>query len=121
MAGTAAFGATSLAAKGLLTGLDHGDWEVRFRSADGGRQHICFDGGRQLIQIRHASLNCASTVVTESPSELTVQYTCPGHGYGRTNIRRETSRLVQIDSQGIERGIPFAFAAEARRVGSCRS
>jgi hypothetical protein len=48
-----------------------------------------------------------------------VQYTCRGRGYGRTHIRRETSRLVQIDTQGIADGRPFAFAAEARRVGDC--
>ena len=29
-------------------------------------------------------------------TEVTVQYTCRGRGYGRTHIRRETNRLVQI-------------------------
>ena len=43
-----------------------------------------------------------------------------GNGYGRTNLRREISRLVQIESQGIVDGLPFQFAAEARRVGACR-
>ena len=48
-----------------------------------------------------------------------VQYTCRGKGYGRTQIRRESNRLVQIDSQGIADGLPFSFSAEARRVGDC--
>jgi hypothetical protein len=50
---------------------------------------------------------------------VVVQYTCRGKGYGRTHIRRETGRLVQIDSQGIAGGLPFEFSAEARRVGDC--
>jgi hypothetical protein len=44
-----------------------------------------------------------------------------GQGYGRTQIRRETDGLVQIDSQGIVNGLPFAFSAEGRRTGDCRS
>ena len=58
-------------------------------------------------------------MVQDNNSEVIVQYTCRGKGYGRTHIRRETSRLVQIDSQGIAGGLPFEFSAEARRVGDC--
>ena len=50
---------------------------------------------------------------------MTVNYTCPGIGRGRTTIRVETPRLVQIDSQGLDRGAPFALRAEARRIGPC--
>ena len=121
LAGTAAFAATGLSTKSVLENLDHGDWDIRFRGRDHAREHICFDGGQQLIQIRHPKLNCKSLVIKNTPDELTVQYTCPGRGYGRTNIRRETSRLIQIDSQGIANALPFAFVAEARRVGDCRS
>ena len=48
-----------------------------------------------------------------------MQYTCRGRGYGRTHIRRETGRLVQIESQGIVDGLPFDFVAEGRRIGEC--
>jgi len=64
-------------------------------------------------------VSCDRLVVEDGPSEVTVQYTCRGQGYGRTSIRRETSRLVQIQSQGIRNGLPFEFSAEARRVGDC--
>jgi hypothetical protein len=50
---------------------------------------------------------------------VTVQYTCRGRGFGRTHIRRETDRLVQIDTQGIADSRPFAFSVEARRTGDC--
>ena len=116
----AAFGAADNSTKGLLGNLDHGDWELRIRNDNGAKRHICFDGGLQLVQLRHAGMNCKSVVLSNTPEQMTVQYTCPAQGYGRTSIRRETSRLVQIDSQGIEKGVPFAFAAEARRVGACR-
>lgn len=82
---------------------------------------ICLDNGRKLIQLRHPDLACNSVVVEDKPNEVTVQYTCRGQGYGRTRVRRETNSLVQIDSQGIVNGRPFAFAAEGRRVGTCRS
>ena len=42
-----------------------------------------------------------------------------GRGYGRTSIRLETDRLVQIRTQGIADGLPFEYSAEARRVGDC--
>ena len=104
----------------MLDKLERGGWELTFRNDEGGRDRVCLATGRELIQLRHAGLKCKSTVVTDSPQEVTVQYSCPGNGYGRTNIRRESNQLVQIDAQGIENGLPFAFAAEARWVGSCR-
>lgn len=104
----------------MLDRLDRGDWEMRVREEGGGMTHICLGDGRKFIQLRHPDVKCQSVVVDDAASEVTVQYTCPGRGYGRTTIRRETSRLVQIDSQGIADGLPFAFAAEARRIGDCR-
>jgi hypothetical protein len=58
-------------------------------------------------------------VVEDGNEEVTVQYTCRGSNYGRTNIRRESNVLAQVDSQGIANGLPFQFSAEARRTGSC--
>ncbi len=103
----------------MLDRLDRGDWEMRFRGSDGGTRRICLKDGRSFIQLRHPGEKCRRVIVEDNATEITVQYTCPGRGYGRTQIRRETSRLVQIDSQGIANGLPFAFAAEARRVGDC--
>jgi len=119
LAGTAVY-AAGPAAKGVLESLDHGNWDLRVRGDIGGKQPICFDGGQQLIQLKHPDVPCKSVVLNESPEEVTIHYTCSGQGYGRTSIRRETSRLVQIDSQGIAKGVPFAFTAEARRVSACR-
>lgn len=108
---------TSLA---MLDRLERGNWQLRMRGAGGDVESICIDNARKLIQLRHKSDRCSSVIVDDTQTEVTVQYTCPGRGYGRTHIRRETSRLAQIDSQGIANGLPFAFAAEARRVGDCQ-
>ena len=105
----------------MLDQLEKGSWELRMRE-DGARlERLCLNDARRLIQLRHPAANCERLVVDDEATQVTVQYTCRGQGFGRTHIRRETSRLVQIDSQGIADGLPFSFAAEARRVGDCTS
>ena len=114
---------SALAAQGdalaMLSKLPRGQWVVSSR--DGGPSRtICLGDPVQLVQLRHAGSACSRFVVEDAADKVTVQYTCKGNGYGRTSIRRETSTLVQIESQGIEGGLPFQFKAEARRTGACR-
>lgn len=104
---------------GMLDAVEAGSWELRFRGASAAPQRLCVDHARKFIQLRHQAETCDRFVVEDGTNDVTVQYTCRGRGYGRTHIRRETSRLVQIDSQGIAKGLPFEFSAEARRVGDC--
>jgi len=106
---------------GMLDQLQSGNWEIRQRGSDNRVERLCLSDGRRLIQLRHRHPNCARQVVSDEASEVAVQYTCPGHGYGLTRIRRETDKLVQIDSQGVVNGQPFSFSAEGRRVGDCAS
>lgn len=103
----------------MLDQIEPGRWEIRLRDGSRRTYPICVDNGRKLIQLRHDALNCDRLIVDDQADEVTVQYTCRGRGYGRTNIRRETGRLVQIETQGIAEGLPFDFAAEARRTGDC--
>ncbi|MGN6497101.1 MAG: DUF3617 domain-containing protein [Tsuneonella sp.] len=103
----------------MLGKLDRGQWEVRFRDGSDARR-LCLQTGRELIQLKHSAPGCSHYVVEDGAAVVTVQYTCKGNGYGRTSLRRETSSLVQVDSQGIAGGLPFQFTAEARRVGTCR-
>ncbi len=103
----------------MLDRLDRGEWELKPR--DGGNsQKICLRTGRELIQLRHPGQSCQRVVVEDGAQQVTVQYTCRGQGYGRTNIRRETNSLVQIQAQGIAGTRHFQFTAEARRTGNCR-
>lgn len=102
----------------MLSGLTKGEWTIKHRDGSADRK-ICVETGLELIQLRHSESDCSRFVVEDGANKVTVQYTCPGNGYGRTNIRKETGALVQIESQGIASGLPFQFAAEARRTGSC--
>ena len=102
----------------MLDGLAKGAWSLRIRDDDS-QQRICVRDGREFIQLRHRQPGCSQFVVQDGADEVVVQYTCRGNGYGRTSIRREGNGLVQIRSQGIEGGTPFAFSAEARQNGSC--
>lgn len=102
----------------MLDGLEKGAWNVRVRPS-GPTTRICVRTGRELIQLRHRQQACDRFVVGDEGNEVTVQYTCRGNGYGRTTIRREGPRLVQLRSQGIQGGEPFSIDAEARHVGSC--
>lgn len=102
----------------MLASLTKGEWTIKYRDGSPDRK-ICLRSGQELIQLRHRESGCNRFVVEDAASKVTVQYTCSGNGYGRTSIRRETPALVQLESQGIEGGLPFQFVAEARRTGTC--
>jgi len=102
----------------MLGSLAKGEWTIRQRGGAPDRK-ICVKSGAELIQLMHRESGCSQFVVEDGAARVTVQYTCPGNGYGRTSIRRETSGLVQLESQGIESRTPFQLTAEARRTGTC--
>ncbi len=102
----------------MLGSLAKGEWTIRQRGGAPDRK-ICVRSGAELIQLMHRESGCSQFVVEDGAARVTVQYTCPGNGYGRTSIRRETPALVQLESQGIEGKMPFQLTAEARRTGTC--
>lgn len=102
----------------MLGTLAKGEWTIKYRDGSADRK-ICVRTGQELIQLRHRDTGCNQFVVEDGTAKVTVQYTCPGNGYGRTSIRRETPALVQLESQGIHDGMPFQLLAEARRSGTC--
>ena len=103
----------------MLTRLEAGQWELRGSSGNGRIAAICLGNPILLTQPRHGGAPCTRDVVAADSDSMTVNYSCPGLGRGRTTIRFETPRLVQIDSQGLDHGMPFALRAEARRIGPC--
>lgn len=105
---------------GALARLEPGRWQLR--DLDNSRavpQSICVADPVALIQIRHRGSPCSRLVISQNTENATVHYTCPANGFGRTSLRLETPRLAQIDTQGIIGNAPFAYRAEARRVGPC--
>jgi hypothetical protein len=101
-----------------LTAIENGQWLLKASNAAENRS-ICVSDARVLLQVEHARSLCSRFVIANEPKATTVHYTCPGVGHGRTTLRVETPRLVQIDSQGIADKEPFAVHFEGRRVGAC--
>ena len=95
-----------------------GVWEIRERGEDRARR-VCVRTESDLVQLRHRGQTCRHILIEEKGASATVQYSCNGAGYGRTQIRRESPDLVQLRSDGIERGSPFSLEAEGRRLSMC--
>ena len=103
----------------MLTALEKGNWALKERGSTAAARNICIGETRQFIQVRHPQAACSRYIISDTADEVTVHYTCGGLGHGRTTVRRETNRLVQIDTQGVASGMPFSQALEARRTGVC--
>ncbi len=109
------FAVGSLAALGQL---ERGRWQIV--DSEGGIRHsLCLGDPMQLVQLEHRGGACSRELVSSATGGGTVQYSCPGRGFGHTTVHVETPRLARIDTQGLLNGRPFAYRAEARRVGAC--
>lgn len=105
-------------ANGALGRLEPGLWELRGEGG-GALASICLGDPAQLAQPQHRGRACERSVLSQDARSVTMRYSCPAAGSGRTVIRVETPRLAQIESQGLDRGTPFALELEARRTGTC--
>jgi hypothetical protein len=103
----------------MLDRITPGQWVVRTREAGDEDLRLCLEQGRALIQLRHRGIPCRQVVVQDGDAGIQVSYSCGPAGSGMTRIRFENEELVQIETQGIAQGLPFAFAGEARRQGAC--
>ena len=103
---------------GPLAQVERGRWELR---APNGAAigAVCLGDPTLLAQPFNAPHPCTSEILGVNDHVVTVGFVCPGMGRGRADLRVETPRLVQIDSQGISNGTPFALRAQARKTGPC--
>jgi len=117
----AAFPVHSLATGSLaaLGQLERGRWQIRDLDADVDRQSLCLGDPILLAQLEHQGPPCAREIIESDATGGTIRYTCRGRGFGHSTLRVETPRLVKIHTQGINGARPFAFRAEARRIGDC--
>lgn len=104
-----------------LQSVEPGEWLLRDRSLTAAGERLCVSDLSALLQPRHSAETCERFVVDNQADRATVTYQCRGAGHGRTDIRVETPRLIQIRSQGIARGQPFEVDIEARRIGACNA
>jgi hypothetical protein len=102
-----------------LNEIQPGQWALRAKDGSGATRSLCLGDMRQLLQIRHAGAACTRFVVGNDLKQTVVHYTCVGGGNGRTTVRVETPRLIQIESQGIADNAPFEIVLEGRRMGQC--
>lgn len=100
-----------------LSVIERGQWQLR--AADGATRSLCISNPAVLLQIRHGNAQCEHFVMESSARSGVIRYTCPAHGHGRTSIRVETPRLLNIDTQGVADGSPFSDQFEARKLGGC--
>lgn len=103
-----------------LSMIQPGQWLLKSRTGAAANRLVCVSDVRALLQVEHGSAICNRFVIANTPRETTVHYTCPGSGHGRTTIKVETPRLIQIETQGIARQEPFAVEFEGRRTGDCK-
>ena len=103
-----------------LGGFERGNWgfhEIGHRGA--ATREICVRDPRQLLQLMHGPAQCSHYVIEDTPNKRTVQYQCPGAGYGRTTIKVEDRNLIRLQTQGLVKGAPFDLDYEGRLAGKC--
>ena len=105
-------------APGPLAQVERGSWQLAGPSG-AAIATVCLGDPLLLAQPQHGPQPCTREILSSDAHSVTVNYTCPGMGRGRTQLRVETPRLVQIDSQGLHYGAPFALRAQARKIGPC--
>jgi hypothetical protein len=105
-----------------LARIEAGLWELKtVGSPQAPPLRLCVPDRRQLLQPMQGAPICRQFVAEAGADHVTVTYDCAARGQGRTALRVETPRLVQIDSQGISEGQPFAMRLEGRHAGQCGS
>jgi hypothetical protein len=105
-----------------LRSMTKGHWELKERSrikTERQPKRLCIGDPGQLLQLQHPGVGCQYYVVSDTGNHSIVTYQCRGQGSGRTDVRVETPQLVQVDTQGIANGAPFAYSYEGRRIGDC--
>jgi hypothetical protein len=105
-----------------MTRVQPGLWAIH--ALDKGESDVapfCVTDTAKLLQFRHPGATCSRFVIADTDRIATIQYSCPGAGWGRTSVRVISPELLRLDTQGIAGNAPFALAAEAHRVGDCHS
>jgi hypothetical protein len=102
-----------------LAKLEHGRWQVRSASQAAVQHSLCLGDPTLLFQLEHGLRGCSQQIVGADERRATVEYVCPGRGFGHTTVRVETSTTATIDTQGFVDGHPFSYRATARKLSDC--
>ncbi|MEY3985764.1 MAG: hypothetical protein RLZ59_1209 [Pseudomonadota bacterium] len=116
LGGAAALHAADLS---VLRKIEPGLWDIQSKDVRDGGRTMCVADPLVLTQLAHPGLACTRFVISSTENSVAVHYSCAGTGSGQTEIRVETPRLLQIETQGMVRQTPFQWRYEARRIGEC--
>ena len=72
-----------------------------------------------LAKFEHRGQNCTPKIIRDGPTATTIEYSCSGGGFGRSEVGLITPRSLRIETQGISENLPFNYVLQARRVGEC--
>lgn len=120
LSGAVAPAHAAAASPAALGQLRPGLWTLRLEGVGQVPQRLCVSDPAQFIQVRHPGNACSRLVLADQGHDVTIHYSCPGAGWGRTELRVASATSLRIDTQGIADNAPFAYRAEAHRDGDCR-
>lgn len=103
-----------------LSSASGGLWQVSRDARGLVAQDVCIAEPALLGQWQHRGERCERTVLTDEGSKTLLSYSCPGGGFGRSEISLLTPRTLRVATQGIAADGPFNYVIHARRIGNCR-
>ena len=118
LAATSALAATRPSA---LAQAKPGQWELSGLPSSKAPVRSCVADLKQLLTLEHRSGRCKETVLSDDGTQMKVQFSCPGGGFGTTSVRVITPRSLRIETQGIASKSPYGYLVQARRIGECPS
>ncbi|WP_265570412.1 DUF3617 domain-containing protein [Sphingomicrobium nitratireducens] len=120
MAGIVASDADARVGPESLRGAEPGLWVLTEPGAREAHRQLCVTDPAMLARTEHWRRQCEMTTVSDGPSGATIHYSCTGGGFGQSHLKMVTPRAMRIETQGIDRGLPFHRVLHARRIGNCR-
>ena len=96
-----------------------GLWEVSGIRGLRAPRRVCVADTAQLAQFEHLRTSCTRVVIRDLRTVTEIHYTCPGSGFGRSQVTVITPRSLRIETQGISANAPFNYLLHARRIGNC--
>jgi hypothetical protein len=96
-----------------------GMWEISGAPGAKAPTRQCLADIALLAQYEHRNQTCVRRLIADRPSSSTIEYSCGGAGFGRTDIVAITPRSLRIGTQGISGGLPFNYVLQVRRMGDC--
>ena len=113
--------AAAAGAPKALVGVSPGLWEITGEPLRARPAQICVGDLASLSQFEHRRSRCTRVVIRDLPTSTEIHYTCTDGGFGRSTIKRITTKSLRIDTQGISGSYPFNYVMQARRIGDCPS